>query len=98
MGHGVEKCWARVRPNTEGVNVSFELDDGIDTFLSRREGLDNDDSVKVVVKENGDEDEVFAVKRTKEGGPIPKNQIFEGDPLENFLNNPPVLKFVPHFQ
>lgn len=53
MGHGVGTRWNRVRTNNEGEKETLDLGEDNDPFLSSREGSDDDDSVNVVVEENG---------------------------------------------
>lgn len=82
MGNGVRTCWDLVRTNYEDVNLVFKVDGGNENFLSRRQGLDDDDSVDVFVEENVENDEVIDVKRRDDGESITKNQRLEGPQLE----------------
>lgn len=67
-------------------------------ILSKREGIDDDDEDFFIVEENGDNDEVMVMERREDGEPIRKNPIVEGEPLENLLYHPPVVKWVPRCQ
>lgn len=73
-GNGVDICWASLSQNNKGVKVVLELEEENEIYKATREGVDNDDSVNVVLEGDEEIEKKMEVKPRADGQTVHRNK------------------------